>query len=422
MARRRKTGKKPVIITVRKTAGTGETGTHAPRRSKSVSHYKGPSRAVTRLTGAVSSARKAASRANQLMQSESTRVGVGTLIGAGVGKVATDMIHESAAKTPTGYAAKNEAASNLIISGVAAAAGIATALMGRQSQLKRYAVQTLSHTASFAAGSANAISNQKKKPVSVVATSGADDPFVTDDGLGAPRRQNVMQRRQLLASRIAQALRREDPDGAGTEGPELEEYTAGLVDDMADEVSGLDDSVEGTGFLPMMAAKGFKPGFLQALATLVKTTQPDGVSEIRAKQDQGEAPVTAAVLDVEGEPIQEETGITIFGRSKAQRTKARQLRRERRKLKRELRKAKRRGRAAAKDAGLKAEVQALRAQLTPPRPAAQPMQYAQDGEGFEGEEQLDEYGNLPPLIVIPTDDQIQDVSSGRVRFAPLIRN
>jgi len=59
-----------------------------------------------------------------------------------------------------------------------------------------------------------------------------DDPFRSDGGdTGAPRRQRAQKRRQMIASRMAAQLRAEDPTTSGVEGPELEEYCAGVLDD-----------------------------------------------------------------------------------------------------------------------------------------------------------------------------------------------
>jgi len=416
---RKKAKKNPFTVTVKR---VGEVGAVARPAKKVSKGYRGPSRAMQRMTGAVSSARKAATRAGQMAKAEPTRIAVGTLAGSVAGKIGADMLHDRAVKNPIGTVGKNEAMTNAAAGGIAAAAGVGVALMGGQTTVKRYVVQTLSHVASFMAGSANAINNAQKKPVPVVPVPPVagmeDDPFRSDGGdTGAPRRQRAQKRRQMIASRMASQLRAEDPTTSGVEGPELEEYCAGVLDDAVEDVSGLRDilmaeNVEETGF-PLAA--GIMAKIVKKIMGLLKKEQ--------AQKPKDEPTMTDTVLELEGmTPEEIETG-----RKPAV---LKELRRERRALKKDVRrekradrKAKRQDRRAAKREWKEEKplttrqerkvtrqerridnLEAQRPVIIRTVPATEPE--TDPGQGYEDNEDY--------VIIVPSDEEIEMVSEGRL--------
>jgi len=419
MAKRR-SKKAPLTVTVRRVGEVGKPPSVAGKKGKM--GYRGPSMAMTRMTGAVSSARKAAARAGQIARQEPTRVAVGTLAGSVAGKIGADMLHDSAVKTPNGTIGKNEAMSNAAAGGIAAAAGVAVALMGPQSVTKRYAVQTLSHVASFMAGSANAIRNAKKTPVPAVAGMD-DDPFRPDGGdTGAPRRQRAQQRRQMIASKMAAQLRAEDPAGAGTEGrSELEEYCAGVVDDAIEDVEGLRDV--------LMTEDGEETGFPLAAAAMGKLVKKIlGLLKKEQKKENDEPSMTDTVLELEGMAPEE---FDEVGKSAA----LKDLRRERKQLKKDVRREKRAARKAGRQERRAAKKE--RREEKKEWKAEKPLSERKEAKLERKEEKLDalrakagrpviirtvpaepeyEYDEEgePLVIMLPTDEEIEMVAEGRL--------
>lgn len=423
MARRRKragTRRKPVSITVHRTGAAPESsGPKSIRR-----RYRRTATAA--VNGVASAARKGAAAARQALKAEPTRAAVGLVVGNVAAKVAGDMIHESALKTPGGSAAKHEAGLNLAVSAGAAVVGIAAALMSggtKKGEVARYVVHTAENAASHSLGAANAIARQNKKPVPIPTTSGDDDPFGTDGGdTGAPRRQRVAARRKAIASRVAQAMRKEDPSGAGTEGPELEGYLEGLLEDVSGEIEGAEEAIAETGVLPLAAAAALSnPETVKALARLIKLRlDKREIEDVKAEQATGAVPVTMAVLELEGyapEDMSVETGIS---EARQLRKEHRQLKREARQLKRQDRRANRKDRRAARKEArivrLDQKNEPLRVKVDEGRERAQArreqrplvIQTVRRSAAAQLPEEDEEGSEELPIIVIPSDDEVAE--------------
>lgn len=428
MAKKRK-ARKPVVITVRR---TGETAEGAGSTAVAASPRRGMSRygrrAAAKLEGAVDTARKGAAKVTTVLKEEPIRVLVGTLAGNAEGKLTGDIIHEHALKNPDGYVAKHEAGSHVIVAVGEAAIGTVAALMkgSKTNTLRRYVFQAAAAGFSNHMGQAIAIDRAAKKPLPpptpTKKTEGPNDPFDTSgEGTGASLR---MQRRRALAQSVANAMRAEDPKGAGTEGPELDSYIADLMDDVAADVQGMDEALEQTGLLPLAAAAA-APQLIQALAQLLKLQKQGGQAEVMAEQATGGIPVTKAVLELEGEAPEVMGAEVGISKAAALRKERRQLksevRREQRYAKRDFRDAQRREREdlkrAGKRGGTEAQVQILREQAASMRPAAAP---ARPRPIIVRAAPADYYAQVesdedPPLIVVPTDDEVIEYTEG-IRF------
>lgn len=408
MAKRKAAHREEVQVTV--VPSPGMTPQPAPRR-RSMGRYKRSRRGTSGSSGTggiAASARKAASTARKVASEEPMRAGVGFVAGNVIGKVAGDMIHdqalETAKKTPE-KAAEQARNRNLYGGVMLGATALASALIGGKSTVRKYILHTALNGSSHMLGESAAIDRQMQKPLPPKATQGTDgtegnDPFDGRDETGASRRERVAKRRQAYAKKIAAHMRAEDPDGTATEGPELEGYLEGLLEDAGNRIEGAEDAMAETGVLPLLAAAALNPETIKALSKLINLAKPEGEKEVKAAQQQGQQPVTAAVLELEGvDP--DEVGASAKEQARALRAEAKRLEKaeaQKRRAERIQRRQERRAARKGQPLTIQPQAQAL--------PAPAPVIIREVVRTVSP--QADD-----PIIVVPTDDEVMDVAEGR---------